>query len=374
MNKKVIILSLITILLIIGITITLYKSEKETYATGTTLAEIVKNKGDINGAIWSSGASGVYATNYNNETGMYHDYRYIGGEVNNYVKFNNDLYRIIGVFDDYTHGVDGKYLVKLIRSRLLGGYTFGIYNDTDNVTYKGYTHDWRTTDTTKSNLNILLNEYFYNKIIVSEKYGKCENWTFVNFENRQYDCSNIIGYGIDEKLRNYIQDDVKWKLYAYDQSFKNFTFLDITSPEMYLCERGKLEECTKGPGGITENVFEVAPIGLLYASDYGYASGYASSNNSAFYIDENRNLAINNWLYKGAESTLSLTLGDANFEGVEYGNISISEYGMIFRSVVYFPEGMRPSFYLKSSVYVTGGDGSFDNPYTLSCDDCDETL
>ena len=87
------------------------------------------------GTTWSSGASGLYEVSYTKEDGttIGKDYRYIGGNVNNYIRFNNDLYRIIGVFDDITHGVEGQYLVKLIMSDKLYAGSWGIYSTSDNV-------------------------------------------------------------------------------------------------------------------------------------------------------------------------------------------------------------------------------------------------
>ena len=41
-------------------------------------------------------------------------YRYEGKNPNNYIWFNNEYWRIIGVFDSASHGLDGKNLVKII--------------------------------------------------------------------------------------------------------------------------------------------------------------------------------------------------------------------------------------------------------------------
>ena len=68
--------------------------------------------------------------------------RYIGENPNNYVYFNCsnysnpssstcELWRIIGVFDENTHGVSGQKLVKLIRNDSLGNMEWDSGNDTD---------------------------------------------------------------------------------------------------------------------------------------------------------------------------------------------------------------------------------------------------
>ena len=101
----------------------------------------------------------------------------------------------------------------------------------------------------------------------------------------------------------------------------------------------------------------------MYLSYYLYASGYYSSsdttNNSAFYYGNK------NWLYKGWEWTQTPNASGANRVWNVYG-------GRANYSNTDDPRGWRPTFYLKYSVYVTGGNGSFDNPYTIACDNCIE--
>ena len=207
MDKKKLITSLIFII-IVGVIITSLTVSKKSYAVGTTLVDTVKALSS--GSSWSAGASGVYYTND-------HEYRYVGAEVNNYVSFNNDLYRIIGVFDSNSHGVSGTEMVKLIRERTLGAASWGAYNtDSSTGTYSGYANDWTgKSKTSKANLNVLLNEYFYNKTSTSSTYGDCANWTYFNDDNgyKTKDCSDIITYGIDSSLRGYIES-ATWYLYG----------------------------------------------------------------------------------------------------------------------------------------------------------------
>ena len=344
MDKKKIITSLVFIIIVGAVIISLTVSKKS-YAVGTTLVDTVKalNKGSS----WSAGASGVYYTNS-------HEYRYIGAEVNNYVKFNNDLYRIIGVFDSNSHGVTGTELVKLIRARSLGGYSWGVYN-TDNSagTYSGYANDWTgKSKTSKANLNVLFNEYFYNKTDTSSTYGDCANWTYYQPDNsyKTKDCSDIITYGIDSSLRWYIETTT-WYL--------NGSGTNQSKQNWYLCERGGNSCTPSGPS--TGDASVTSKMGLMYLSDYLYASGYYSSSDTT---TQGQNYFGNkNWLYKGYEWTLTpYASGTDRVWRVADGHAS-SFYSSN-------PYGSRPTFYLKSSVYVTGGNGYFDDPYTLGCDNC----
>ena len=299
------------------------------------------------GSSWSSGASGVYYTNN-------HEYRYIGVEVNNYVSFNNDLYRIIGVFDENSHGVTGQYLVKLIMASPLSGNSWGAYNTSNTSgTYSNYKNDWTgKSKTSKANLNVLLNEYFYNKTSTSSTYGDCANWTYYDDNNgdKTKDCSDIITYGIDSSLRGYIES-ATWYLYGSgtSQSKQNW----------YLCERGG-NSCT--PSGPNQGDASVtSKMGLMYLSDYLYASGYYSSSDTT--TQGTSYYGNKNWLYKGYEWTQTPYASGADRVWLVY-------FGSADYDGTYSPYGWRPTFYLKSSVYVTGGNGSFDDPYTLGCDNC----
>ena len=344
MDKKKLITSLVFIIIVGAVIISLTVSKKS-YAVGTTLVDTVKalNKGSS----WSAGASGVYYTNS-------HEYRYIGAEVNNYVKFNNDLYRIIGVFDSNSHGVSGTELVKLIRARSLGGYSWGAHN-TDNSagTKSENANDWTGKSTTSpANLNVLFNEYFYNKTDTSSTYGDCANWTYFSSGNdyKTKDCSDIVNYGIDSSLRGYIET-ATWYLYGSgtDQSKQNW----------YLCERGGNSCTSSGPS--TGDTSVTSKIGLMYLSDYLYASGYYASTNTT--TQSTKYFGNKNWLYKDTEWTITPFASNAY-------SVWYVWRGDINRSDSFFPYGSRPTFYLKSSVYVTGGNGSFDDPYTLGCDNC----
>ena len=346
MDKKKLITSLVFIIIVGAVIISLTVSKKS-YAVGTTLVDTVKalNKGSS----WSAGASGVYYTNS-------HEYRYIGAEVNNYVSFNNDLYRIIGVFDSNSHGVSGTEMVKLIRARILRGSSWGVYNTSNTSgTYYHYTNNWTgKSQRSKANLNVLLNEYFYNKTSTSSTYGDCANWTYYSNSNgyKTKDCSDIITYGIDSSLRGYIEN-ATWYLYGSGtgQSKQNW----------YLCERGGNSCTTSGPNKGDASV--ISKMGLMYLSDYLYASGYYSSSDTT---DQGSNYYGNkNWLYKGSEWI------QTPHASVDYYMWYVST-GYISYNSTCNSWGWRPTFYLKSSVYVTGGNGSFDNPYTIACDNCTE--
>ena len=294
--------------------------------------------------------SGVYATNsYTADDGTtkYHDYRYVGANVNNWVSFNNDLYRIIGVFDENSHGIEGQHLVKLIMANPIGNYSWGVYNSSSGTSYD-HTNDWTGKSTTSlANLNAIFNEYFINRTNTSSTYGACSNWTYfyVGTNYRTNDCSDIVGFGIDSKLTNYIED-VTWYLYGSgaDQSKQNW----------YLCERGG-NSCTPS-GSSTRDTSVISKVGLMYLSDYLYASGYYSSTDTSTqgqYYFGNKN-----WLFNGSDWTLTPNTSTGR-------ETWFASSGSVFSDTTEYPQGSRPTFYLKSDIKISGGFGTYNNPYTL---------
>ncbi len=356
MNKKVTITSLFIVIFLVSLGILLPKTLQSSYAVSTTFADTIMNLASTSAC--NAGGTGVCATNSYTENGTtkYHDYRFRGADPNNYVSFNNDIYRVIGVFDSNSHGVEGKYLVKLIRSRILGDYSWGMYNTTNTSgTYSNYKNDW-TGNTTgvKANANVILNEFFYNKTNTSSTYGACSSWTYYSSGNnyKTFSCSDIIGHGIDSNLRDYIEE-VTWYLKGY----KSYSY---SKQNFYLCERGLSTDttnCMSANSGAYDTS-TISKIGLMYASDYLYASSYfadtSTANASSSYYGKK------NWLYKGYEWTITPESDSATGANtVDYnGGVYINPTGMGF--------DVRPTFYLKSNVIVTGGTGTFDDPYTLS--------
>ena len=301
---------------------------------------------------WEAGAEGLYATNSytaSDGTTKYHDYRYVGADPNNYVWFNNDMYQIIGVFDENSHGKTGQYLVKLIMANPLGGYSWGAYNTSNTSgTYSDYKNDW-TGNTTgiKANLNVLFNEYFLNSTNTSSTYGACSNWTYF-YENNNYrtnDCSDIVGYGIDSSALNSIETTT-WYL--------NGSGTDQSKQNWYLCERGG-NSCTGANSGAYSTTTD-AKIGLMYLSDYLYASSYYTSSDTT--TQNVQFFGNKNWLYKNYEWTLTPYTSGANYVWSLYS-------GSASYSSTHFPYSARPSFYLKSTVSISGGDGTFANPYII---------
>ena len=256
-------------------------------------------------------------------------YRYEGSNPDNYVWFNNELWRIIGVFDESTHGQSGQNLVKIIRTLPINSGSLSSNN-------------WSS-----SSGNRLLNNYYYNSLDATDTSSCILGYLTGGF----CDYRTI---GIDDIYRLMIKN-VTWYLGQRADS-------DATADMFYADERG-----TTVYSGATSTT---GYIGLMYPSDYGYgvlASSCARSTNLNVY--NTVECAGQNWLYgQGSEWTItgySTQSYSAFF--LYYNGALTNDKGYLgtlynFTSSVY---NLRPVLYLDEDVYVISGTGSITDPYTI---------
>ena len=252
-------------------------------------------------------------------------YRYEGKNPNNYIWFNNEYWRIIGVFDSASHGVSGKNLVKIIRADVLDGLAWN----------KSNTNDW-----TASSLKSLLNGAYYNAQDGTNS-GYCYGYSTTATANCDY-----TKRGIQAGYRGMIAS-VTWHLGGYLST-------SATTSAFYGYERGT----TVYSGRPTSTT---GYIGLMYPSDYGYSvlsSSCARTTNLGSY--NSANCAGQSWLYgKGYEWTLTPDSSNSRFV------FRLDSNGYLNNSSAYNGYGSRPVLYLDASVYKIDGDGSLNNPYIV---------
>ena len=110
-------------------------------------------------------------------------------------------------------------------------------------------------------------------------------------------------------------------------------------------------------------------LGLMYPSDYGYASSGKVSEISCRTIglyswsnSDNAPCLNNDWLFNSSFWQWTMTPSANNRSSID----SINIRGYVPYSVSFNGFAVRPVAYLKSSVKIIGGTGSSDNPYRLS--------
>ena len=110
-----------------------------------------------------------------------------------------------------------------------------------------------------------------------------------------------------------------------------------------------------------EDLFYTDQIGLMYASDYEYASYPNVWKNQIG--DEGNNLddkKANNWMYMGLYDWTISRASDAGKLAWHVYNTGYTEYHYVVGNYA-----IRPSFYLSSNTKLASGDGSKDSPYRL---------
>ena len=255
-------------------------------------------------------------------------YRYEGKNPNNYIWFNNEYWRIIGVFDSASHGLDGKNLVKIIRASALGGLAWD----------KSFTNNWTT-----ASLNFLLNGAYYNATDGTNSgycIGNAARATIIS------NC-NYTKKGIQAGYRGMIAN-VTWYLGGYSS-------IKTTTDAFYGYERGTMVYSGR-PTSTT------GYIGLMYPSDYGYSvlsSSCARTTNLDSYGTST--CAGASWLYgQGYEWLLTPF-------STESGVVFLFSYSgnLNYDYTVYGYNSFRPVIYLNASVYKIDGDGSLNSPYII---------
>lgn len=239
------------------------------------------------------------------------DYRYIGDDPYNYVNFNNEIWRIIGVFTVEDENGNFEERIKIMKFDY--NREFKVWSDTnDDISWEN------------SNLKQYLNTTFYNSI--DDTYKKMIKAT------KFYTAGDIDYYSIDK---------------------------------MYSAERGL--KTVKVDGVATKNNW-IGRIGVMYPSDYIYT--FALGVNDICYntpkkcrsndggIPEKSWMFTSQYTYFITACTYSsgyifamMNEGRVN----AYGSRTGSYYGY-------------PVVYLDSNIKFTHGNGSEDDPYVLVID------
>ena len=281
--------------------------------------------------------------------------RYYGANPNNYVRFNNELWRIIGVFGNN---------VKLVRSESLGNLS---WDSSESSVNGGYgVNEWSQAD-----LQVYLNKMYYGGDTTVTCYGGSKNSTTT--------CPTGT---IDETSKSLI-DYHTWNTGApNDSTLYDSTTNSYDTVEFYKAERGTVNGkiCSSGSycnDTVTRKTEWTGYIGLPYVTDWAYASGEnicETNMNEGYYAgasspDEAFANAVcknNNWMNYGStynDTTWFMSPranpNDASRVWFVYG-AGAAEYGSAARS-----RAVAPSIYLKSNVLIESGNGTSDNPYIL---------
>ena len=267
--------------------------------------------------------------------------RYIGADPNNYVRFNNELWRIIGAFNNIDSGSGIKETrLKIIRDEPIGSYSWdNKASGTGSSTSSEGSNDW-----SDSALQIVLNSgAYYNRTSGQCPYGSKGATVACDFSNT----------GLTSEAKTMISNAV-WNLGG------SSTFDDVTASTFYERERGT----TVYTGRPTE---WTGQIGLMYPSDYGYATSGGSTGrdtclsynlyNWSSYSD----CYSNDWLYKSETIQWAIT-PNSSYSSYVFDMNSLGSVSNYYANSAYT---VSPTLYLSSNVRISGGTGVESDPFTL---------
>lgn len=291
--------------------------------------------------------------------------RYYGSKPNNYIDIGDTeldsegneittLYRIIGVFKDIELE-DGtkKDLVKVVRNSSIGGYSF------DNKNAIGSALNWSgSNDWSDARLMMLLNPGYEDGYINSNGQNIYEYRGSLYWNSEEGLCypndkeCDFTSIGLSESARSKIEN-VVWHLGAYASK-------DVYPSLMYEYERSDLRY------NDTRNLKTTKKIGLLYPSDYGYATDLNLCSSTLVKYGKNSSVGCenNNWL---AANILEWLLTP---EKTDYARLAFIYNGVGVSAnlpgLVAAGYEVRPTFYLKDSVKIIGGKGTQGEPFIIN--------
>jgi len=282
------------------------------------------------------------------------DYRYIGSSPNNYITFNNETWRIIGVFD-------GK--IKIIKDESIGNMFFD---------YKEYgigssTSSTGSNDWVDSQLMYMLNSvdiatnvalktgYTHDDTYVYDANGKIiyqKGCQPASTDGTSYSCT-ATPWTLTATALNQIAD-VTYYLGALNANG------GLSVPDYYGFERGirKWDD--------TYSTNWTGKVGLMYPSDYGYTFAYGVDSicYSDVSICNTENIAVPSasWLYNPSIFQWTyvpyITSNDFVFSVKSDGSVALLSPGGLFT------RGVRPVVYLKSDILLSGS-GTSDDKYEI---------
>ena len=321
-----------------------------------TIANTCKNGQSLSSCI--TAMDGIDETLYHHDASLTNgagdnSYRYAGasGEVNNYVCFGSNatpcpednLYRIIGVFDNKVGENQTEQRVKLIKADYATSTLLGADGD-----YKqAYTATGYSSSNYKGNNLANIAAYNWNK-------SNQNTWSLSNLNKTNLNTNFITKIGADWAAKI---AETTWKVGGntganiYNQPAKTTYQNEIVNPVATYSTDNKTEYSAK--------------IGLMYVSDYMYAAPQDKwtlvGNNS----DESKDYSVAtsvNWMYMRLyEWTLSRTAGYSRFAFLvkDTGNVGNQSVGIEAFAV-------RPVFYLLPSVTYVEGDGTQNSPIRIN--------
>ncbi len=297
--------------------------------------------------------------------------RYVGKNPCNYVKIDNEIWRIIGVMNNIDDGTGKKETrIKLIRNESIGAYS---WDTSESSVNRGCgINEWSQADLMK-----LLNPGYESESVGGSLYYNNSSGNCYYTKNNTTTC-DFTTTGLKTNLKNLVGNTL-WHTGSNDGV--TYTDDNIVTSKFYELERssntGKI--CTSGDwcnDTVTRTTTWSGKIGLMYPSDYGYATSGGSAynrtrclNKELFYWDGSSysDCKNNDWLLDSSKWQWTISPGVESADSSDaYYVFNVGSDGMVNRESSAYDAGLvRPSVYLLSKTAILGGEGTLENPYEI---------
>ena len=272
----------------------------------------------------------------------------------NYVTFNNEMWRIVGIFNEENASGVVEERIKLVKDEPISietevettitknGVTYNTFESTTGTKYKYFYWNYPTAnysgnenDWTKAGSQYYLNETYYN-----------------NLSN-----NNLI-----EEMKYYLGNVT---------TDSNSYMISGTNAEVYTQERGSVvcdSSVTRWSQNSSCNIWYGnqatwnGKIALLYPSDFGYASDVANWSND-YQTGYSNGLSLTNWMFNNEMAGTWFLSPSSNGPGdvavVDDNGDLYGDYGAGDSAA------LRPVLSLNSQTLIGSGTGSYEDPYQL---------
>ncbi len=252
------------------------------------------------------------------------EYRFSGKDVNNYVKYNSELWRIIGVFKE-----NNEEYLKIVRDNVLDNEKIPIVYQVNDVNYE-----------LRSNNS---NDFYWHKTSTSK----------VSSDN-SFSASPLSSY------LNTLKDERNSKGYLSLLSNEAKSMLRKTT---YYSGSASLDDTLLSSYEKEKSKSWTGEIALMTASDYGYT--ISSDNFQDAILNNFEEIKSTSWLYN-SKNTKDFAFWLMTSDNDKDNILCLSDKGEFKSISISAINGLRPVVSLKTDVLITSGDGSVDNPYLLS--------
>ena len=278
--------------------------------------------------------------------------RYEGSNPNNYVSFNDELWRIIGVFGDN---------IKLVRSEELGKLS---WDSSDSSVNNG----WGVNEWSQADLKEYLNTNYYGGTSVT---------CYVGSNNSTTTCpTGSLNSTSKSMINNYTWNT--GAINAEDTTILNQETFALNTVPFYNAERGSVNGkiCTSGNNcndTVTRSTTWQGYVALPYATDWAYASSETACATNMYdgFDVANRNYdnmtcKKNNWMHHGSTMNEAMwMLSPRAHYGSADGVWGVDGDGGVNIYVASSALSVFPTVYLNSDVNIVSGSGTSSAPYIL---------